>query len=134
MAGAEGSRRQEDREGARRVFDEHVPIGQRPVQELLGIALVDVQVAEPRRPEQAAVGDGASRQENRNRDDCGAQRHPHAATPAEAGEEDRVGGGGATGGGGGGGSGVAGRWAGGGVVCAGGGALVVVPVVVGDGV
>ena len=82
MPGAERGRRQEDREGAGRVLDEDVAIGQRPVQELLGVALVDVDVAEARRAEEAAVGHGAGGEVDRDRDERGAQRRFHGYRPA----------------------------------------------------
>ena len=79
MPGPEGGRRHEDRKGAGWVLDEDVAIGQRPVQELLGVALVDVDVPEAGRASQPAVGDGAGDEVDRNRDERGAQRRFHSA-------------------------------------------------------
>jgi hypothetical protein len=88
---AEGRRRQEDREGPGRVLDEDVAVGQRPVQEALRVALVDVDVTEARRSEEPAVGDRAGGDEDRDRQGGSAQRRPpprglgapelHPATP-----------------------------------------------------
>jgi hypothetical protein len=77
VAGAERGRRQEDRERAGRVLDEDVAVGQRPMQQLLGVPLVDVNVAEPGRAEEAAVGNGAGDEVDRDGDERGAQRRLH---------------------------------------------------------
>ena len=95
VRGAEGGRRQEDGERAGRVLDEDVAVGQRPVQEPLGVALVDVDVAEPRRAEEPAVGDGAGGEVDRDRDERGAQRprQAHGAGGGGGGGRRRDGGG-----------------------------------------
>ena len=64
------------------------------MQQLLRVPLVDVDVAESRRAEEAAVGHGAGGEVDRDRDERGAQRRFHAtdrvlgeaeaAGPAEA--------------------------------------------------
>jgi len=66
MRSPERRRRHEDRERTRRVLDEHDAVGLVPVQEALGVALVDVDVAEAGRAEQPAVRDCAGRQEDRH--------------------------------------------------------------------
>jgi len=72
VLGAEGRRRQEDRERARRGFDEDIPVRQRAVKQLLRVALVDVQVTEARGPEETAVRYRTRGQVNRSRDQRGA--------------------------------------------------------------
>jgi len=59
VAGAERRRRQKDGEGAGRVLDQDLAVGKRPVQELLRVTLVDVQVSEAGSTEEPAVGDDA---------------------------------------------------------------------------
>src|SRR5205807_10455118 len=109
---------------ARRVLDEHVAVGQMPVQEALGVALVDVDVAEAGRAKQAAVRDRAGREEDRHRHEPGEQRVARAGR-AETLHAYGTGGGG--GGGGGGSTGGGGGSTGGG---GGGGATVVAVFVV----
>src|SRR5205823_6541010 len=96
-------------------LDEHVAVGQVPVQEALGVALVDVDVTEAGRAEQPSVRDCAGRQEDRRRDEPGEQCVAHAGRPETlhaygtgggggGGGGSTGGGGGSTGGGGGGGA------------------------------
>jgi len=54
------------------------------VEKLLGVALVDVEVAEAGGAEETAVRDGAAREVDGDRGDRGAQRHPHAMAPVSA--------------------------------------------------
>jgi uncharacterized membrane protein YgcG len=111
MPCAERGRRQEDRERSRRILDEDVPVGQRPVEQVLGVALVDVDVAEPRGAGKAAVRNSAGGEVDRDRYERGAQRPGQLRRVGSYGG----GGGGGTGGGGGsGGSGGGGSGGGGG--------------------
>src|SRR4051812_21846897 len=74
MLRAESGRRHEHGERARRVLDEGVAVRQRPVQEALGVALVDVQVAKARGAEEPAVRDRASGEEDRCSGEGGQER------------------------------------------------------------
>jgi hypothetical protein len=47
------------------------------VKQVLGVPLVDVDVSEPRRAEETAVGHGAGREVDGDRDERGAQRRAH---------------------------------------------------------
>ena len=75
---AEGGRREEDRQRTGRILHEEIAVGNAPVEDCVGKALVEMNVAKARSAKEPAVGDGAGPDVERDRGSREPQREATA--------------------------------------------------------
>ena len=82
MRRAEGRRREEDRQRAGRILHEEIAVGNAPVEDCVGKALVEMDVAKSRGAKEPAVGNGAGPDVDRDRGSREPQREAYGWVPS----------------------------------------------------